>query len=139
MAVSGPNLRLCSSNMIEICSPNSDWPKQFAAAAAALRAILGDDALAIEHIGSTAVPGLGAKDVIDIQVSVRALDPAILETLNNQGYPARTDYRDVFAGIPAESPELSKYFAREPAGERRLHIHIRECGPILKPAGNTKS
>lgn len=50
------------------------WPGEFRRIGEALRAALGDLALRIDHIGSTAVPGLPAKDVIDVQVTVRSLD-----------------------------------------------------------------
>src|SRR5438105_2058781 len=45
------------------------WPERFRAYAAALRGELGARAARIDHIGSTSVPGLAAKDVIDVQVS----------------------------------------------------------------------
>ncbi|MGH9042594.1 MAG: GrpB family protein, partial [Acidimicrobiia bacterium] len=52
------------------------WPARFTDVGATLRARLGDAALRIDHIGSTAVPGLAAKAVIDVQVTVASLDPA---------------------------------------------------------------
>lgn len=48
-----------------------DWPRHFEDEAAALRAALGADAAAVEHIGSTAVPGMPAKPVIDIAILLR--------------------------------------------------------------------
>jgi GrpB-like predicted nucleotidyltransferase (UPF0157 family) len=51
------------------------WPARFAEIGTALRGALGDMALRIDHIGSTSVPGLVAKPIIDIQVSVARLDP----------------------------------------------------------------
>lgn len=113
---------------LEIVPCNPDWPGQFATVAAGIRHALGEHALAVEHIGSTAVPGLGAKDVIDVQVSVARLDPLLLSLLDHHGFRARGDSCDLFDGIPAGSPELAKYYAREPAGQRRVHIHIREAG-----------
>jgi GrpB-like predicted nucleotidyltransferase (UPF0157 family) len=53
---------------------DSRWELEFQHRAAALQAALGAVALRIDHIGSTAVPGLDAKPTIDIQVSVAALD-----------------------------------------------------------------
>src|SRR5687768_2090732 len=44
------------------------WADRFAAAAAHLTAVLGRDARAIEHVGSTAVPGLAAKPIVDIDL-----------------------------------------------------------------------
>jgi GrpB-like predicted nucleotidyltransferase (UPF0157 family) len=114
--------------MITIHPYNPEWPAQYLSASDVLHSILGDMALGIEHVGSTAVPDLGAKDVIDIQVTVRALDPQILEVLNSKGWPARSDYQDVFDGMAPGSPDLAKYYAREPKGSRRVHVHIREVG-----------
>ena len=60
--------------MIVIAPYDPAWPVVFAAEAARLRRALGDLALRIEHVGSTSVPGLAAKPVIDIQVSVASLE-----------------------------------------------------------------
>lgn len=54
--------------------PDPQWPALFEADAARIRAVLGDVALAVDHVGSTAVPGLPAKPVIDILLHVS--DPA---------------------------------------------------------------
>ena len=57
--------------------PYSDaWPRDFARIAKLVRSTLGDRALRIDHIGSTSVPGLDAKDTIDVQVTVADLDDA---------------------------------------------------------------
>lgn len=62
--------------MIIIAPYDPDWPVMFAAEALRIRQALGDLALRIEHVGSTSVPGLAARPVIDIQVSVPSLEPA---------------------------------------------------------------
>ena len=56
--------------MIEIVEYREQWPAEFRAIAGDLRRRLGPLALRIDHIGSTSVPGLAAKDRIDIQVTV---------------------------------------------------------------------
>jgi len=61
--------------MIVIVEYNADWPILFEQEACRLRSVLGSSALQIEHVGSTSVPGLAAKPVIDIQVSVASLVP----------------------------------------------------------------
>ena len=63
--------------MVEIIPYQESWPSEFQAIAASLRQALGELALRIDHIGSTSVPGLSAKDVIDIQVTVAALDDRV--------------------------------------------------------------
>ena len=50
------------------------WPSEFAVIARRLRKCLGPLAVRIDHIGSTSVPRLAAKNVIDVQVTVEALD-----------------------------------------------------------------
>ncbi len=51
------------------------WPALYEELAAGVREALGGVAIRVEHIGSTAVPGLGAKPVVDISLIVRPLDP----------------------------------------------------------------
>ncbi|MEV0381226.1 GrpB family protein [Nonomuraea sp. NPDC050643] len=55
---------------VTIADDHPSWPVRFERRAAELRAILGERARLIEHIGSTAVPGLAAKPIIDIVVGV---------------------------------------------------------------------
>jgi len=66
-------LRQSLSPMIVVAPYDPAWPALFAAEAERLRESFGSHAERIEHVGSTAVPGLAAKPVIDIQVSVRSL------------------------------------------------------------------
>ena len=58
---------------IEIADYDPCWPEQFAAEAARLRPAFGAAVVALEHIGSTSVPSLAAKPIIDIQAVVRSL------------------------------------------------------------------
>ena len=78
---------------IIIADYDPDWPAQFRVRGAAMRAALGAVALRIDHIGSTSIPGLAAKPVIDIQISVADRDA--LETfrgpLESLGYAWRSD------------------------------------------------
>ena len=74
------------------------WPDQFEALAAGLRDQLADGVLGIDHIGSTAVPGLAAKNVIDIQIGVADLAQAdrLAPAFERAGYvatPYRHDHR----------------------------------------------
>jgi GrpB-like predicted nucleotidyltransferase (UPF0157 family) len=68
-----------------------DWPRLFAREAARIQAVLGDGALRIEHVGSTSVPGLAAKPIIDILLAVAdsADEPSYLPPLESAGYLLR--------------------------------------------------
>jgi GrpB-like predicted nucleotidyltransferase (UPF0157 family) len=73
---------------IEIVAYDPTWPDRFRHEAVKIRAALGANALNLEHVGSTAVPGLPAKPVIDIHLTVQdASDEAgYLQHLNAAGY-----------------------------------------------------
>jgi GrpB-like predicted nucleotidyltransferase (UPF0157 family) len=76
---------------------NSSWPLAFAEEAARIKAALGDRALAIEHYGSTAVPGLRAKPIIDLQIGVADIRDGMsfIEPMAGLGYDYAGDQ-----GIP---------------------------------------
>jgi len=74
-----------------IVEPRDDWSREFAALARRLAGALGSLALRVDHIGSTAVPGLAAKDVLDVQVIVRSLEPVevIAEQFASIGFTSK--------------------------------------------------
>ena len=74
---------------IIITAYNPGWPQEFEAVKETLTQVLGPLALRIDHIGSTSVPGLGAKDVIDIQITVHELRSEIRDMLVVAGYEYR--------------------------------------------------
>ncbi len=116
---------------IEIVAYQITWPQEFAAIAATLRAGLGPLALRIDHIGSTAVPGLAAKDRIDVQVTVAALDEPLLAAFVGLGYTrAEGIWRDhVPPNVDAEDPsQWEKWFMRAPAAQRPTNTHVRILG-----------
>lgn len=96
------------------------WPSHFETEAARIRAALGDLAVEIEHVGSTSVPGLAAKPVVDIQVSVRSMVPRIayIDPL------VRLGYRWVLDPWTDEH----EYFSRDENGERVFQIHVCPTG-----------
>jgi GrpB-like predicted nucleotidyltransferase (UPF0157 family) len=104
---------------IEVLPYDDQWRTWFAEVSVRLRHALGDVALRIDHIGSTSVPGLAAKPVLDIQISVADLDPSdpFRIPLTGLGYVFHTDNTD-----------LAKRYFREPPGTRRTHIHVRRAG-----------
>lgn len=62
-----------SASGIKITEPDSDWPQHYAELAGRIREALGWRVLQLEHVGSTSVPGLSAKPIIDIDLTV--VDP----------------------------------------------------------------
>lgn len=86
----------------------------------------------VDHVGSTAVPGLAAKDVIDLQALVLDLDdPAIVSALVGAGFRHRPDTtadhpRSGFGHGAAD--DWRKLYFTAPPGGRELHLHVRRMG-----------
>jgi len=105
---------------VRIVDYDPDWPARFEALAAAIAEALGAVALRIEHVGSTAVPGLAAKPVIDVQVSVASFEPldAYRVPLESLGYVHRSD----------DEPAHRFFALTEANGDRIAHVHVCESG-----------
>ncbi len=116
--------------MITIVPYRPAWPDEFSQYASALRAALGDLARRIDHIGSTSVPNLAAKDIIDIQITVGALEPAVGDALEHAGFARITRItRDhVPPGGPADPEQWTKWLFGPPPGARPANIHVRVAG-----------
>ena len=106
------------SDPVEVVAYDENWVELFAAAGADLRLALAPFVVEIEHIGSTAVPGLVAKPVIDIQVGVRTLDDSadIVLAVESLGYEYVPEFED-------ELPDR-RYFRRWVDGHRSHQIHL---------------
>jgi GrpB-like predicted nucleotidyltransferase (UPF0157 family) len=118
--------------MIVIHHYDPGWPAEFERLRASLREALGPLALRIDHVGSTSVPGLAAKDVIDVQITVRALSDEVADALADAGYGARADITQdhVPCGADPRPEEWRKLLFVEPKGARRANIHVREDGRL---------
>ena len=107
--------------MITLVPYDSEWPSRFLAEAKALSQALGGHAVRIEHVGSTSVPGLAAKPVVDIQVSVRELSDftTLAASLTAMGYHhvSLGDFDRVYP------------FFQKPAGwPAAYHVHLCQSG-----------
>jgi putative glutamine amidotransferase len=113
-----PGAREGRSRAFEIEPYDPGWPRRFETESARIEGALGDEVVGVEHVGSTAVPGLGAKPVVDIQVSVRSMVPraAYLEPLVHLGYRWALD----------PWTDEHEFFSRDEDGQRAFHIHV--CG-----------
>ncbi|WP_089006097.1 dephospho-CoA kinase [Micromonospora viridifaciens] len=107
--------------------PDPTWPRQYARLAARIRHAVGPD-LRLDHIGSTAVPGLAAKDVIDIQLTVPSLaeaDGPLAERLADAGFPRLPgDWWDSAPGSGRWEKRL--HGSADPG--RPVCLHLREAG-----------
>lgn len=105
------------------------WTTTGARLGARVAHAVGERAARVDHIGSTAVPGLLAKDVVDLQVGVRDLaeadDPSLVAALAAAGYPR-------VAGVEQDrSKDASTWPKRLHAGSdpgQLVHVHLREVG-----------
>ena len=119
------------SNPIIIVDYDPQWPEMFMELRARIATVLGDLAAAIEHVGSTAVPGLAAKPVIDIDVLLSSSDglPQAIERLASLGYAHRGDLgvagRDAFRQ-PFGQPAHHLYVCPPDSIEYRRHIEFRD-------------
>jgi GrpB-like predicted nucleotidyltransferase (UPF0157 family) len=113
--VLGPNR---AGDPVEILAYDPDWPARFEAMRARLAVALGPTALRIDHVGSTAVPGLAAKPVIDIQISVPDVESeaAYKAPIESQGFALRW----VEPG--------HRYFRPPPGSPREYQVHVCTVG-----------
>jgi len=107
------------------------WPQRFAVLRGRIAAVLGPLAAAIDHIGSTAVSGLAAKPVIDIDVLLRSADDlsAVIDALAALGYRHQGDLgvpgREAFKAPPSEFPH-HLYVCPPESAEYRRHLAFRD-------------
>ena len=103
---------------------DSSWPDEFARIQSELQQALGEDALAIEHVGSTSVPGLAAKPIIDIDVVIDASKLNIIITkLADIGYVHQGDL-----GIPGR--EAFKYSGKEHLMRHHLYVCSQDAAEL---------
>ena len=108
-----------SLRKVEVYSYSKKWPLMFAEEVAKLKLIFGNELVDIHHIGSTSVPGLKAKPIIDIMPVVR--DIKVVDKYNQKmqdiGYEPKGEN-----GIPGR-----RYFQK--GGDNRSHhVHIYQVG-----------
>jgi GrpB-like predicted nucleotidyltransferase (UPF0157 family) len=108
------------SRTVEVVAHDSAWSEQFRVEAALLAQLFGAEVIAIHHIGSTAIPGIKAKPILDFLVEVR--DIARIDDYNlamtRAGYQPKGEL-----GIPGR-----RYFSKDTAGVRSHHVHAFERG-----------
>jgi GrpB-like predicted nucleotidyltransferase (UPF0157 family) len=116
-----------------VVSYKSEWPTLASRTLTSLREPFSGFATRLEHIGSTAIPGMAAKDVLDLQVSVLDLEVAAdaasspLESLGFQRLPYVSDH--IPAGTVDDPKNWSKRFwTRRVSGATDVNLHVRRTG-----------
>jgi GrpB-like predicted nucleotidyltransferase (UPF0157 family) len=104
---------------IALAESNSEWPEQFTRQAERIQAALGERALGIEHVGSTSVPGLAAKPVLDILLAVAdsSDDPVYVPALEAAGFVLRI-----------REPDWHEH--RLFKGSEDLNLHVFSAGSV---------
>ncbi|WP_091663484.1 dephospho-CoA kinase [Micromonospora auratinigra] len=114
---------------VVLTEPDPTWPEQYARLAARIRHAAGAD-LRVDHIGSTAVPGLAAKDVIDLQLTVGSLaeaDGPLADRLAEAGFPRLPgEWWDNPRPAGSERWEKRLHGSADPG--RPVHLHLRVAG-----------
>ncbi len=110
------------------------WPDEFARLAARLSEALGPAALAIDHVGSTSVPGLPAKNCIDIQIRALSVDEhTFVPPLTSLGFRCRPEPWNRIE--VSDGHECVKLVFAPPVGARSSNVHIRRSdGPNTRYA-----
>ena len=118
--------------MVTIQPYQANWPLLFQEIAETLRRALGRSAIRIDHIGSTAVPGLAGKDRIDIQITVAALDNKLLSDMQGLGLTRIRDliHDHVPPGANKSDQEWEKWLFVQRGGVCDANIHIRIQGRL---------
>jgi len=121
-----------TNDLVLIQDYDSSWPDVFSRLASRVKAALGDLVLTVEHVGSTAVPGLAAKPIIDLDVVVPSPTdlPEAIRLLRRLGYFHEGNLgvagREAFRFPPGEPPHHLYVLARG-ATELRRHLAFRDA------------
>jgi len=116
--------------MYKILPYQPAWQDEFQMIGRSLRQALGDLALRIDHIGSTSVSGLAAKDIIDIQVTVDNLDLTVERAFNRAGFTRLLGFTQdhLPPGSAGPDSEWVKWLFRPPVERRLANVHVRLLG-----------
>ncbi len=104
---------------VRLCPHSPEWARDFAEEAARIRTTCGDLILAMEHVGSTSIPGIYAKPVIDICIAVRGLEVAneMIEPMASIGYDFPGDIGILGEVIFGRDPEKRKFLVHAVVAE----------------------
>jgi GrpB-like predicted nucleotidyltransferase (UPF0157 family) len=122
-----------SARAVVIVDYDPEWPGRASALIDTLANVLGGAARRIDHIGSTSIPGMAAKDVLDIQVGVDDLDGAVAalgEPLRALGFTLGAFDRDHVPAGCADDQSLwvKRFWSRRGSADGDVNLHVRRVG-----------
>jgi GrpB-like predicted nucleotidyltransferase (UPF0157 family) len=111
-------LQRAINEKVEIADYDSDWPQRFEAESRRLKELCGVSLSKIEHVGSTAVPGLPAKPIIDIIAVAPSVEEAdtLVELLCANGYTTSVEFNATLGD--------KRWLMRQQGGRRTHHLHL---------------
>ena len=112
-------MKKSAERKVEVAPPDPAWSRTFEAEAARIAAALGDEVIAVHHIGSTAIPGISAKPIVDLLVEVHRIEAVddLSGAMAERGYEGWGEN-----GLPGR-----RYFDRR--GDRHMcHVHVYGSG-----------
>lgn len=119
-----------SGHPVEVVGYRPSWPATFEEWRTRLATAMGATAERIEHVGSTAVPGLAAKPIIDIQVSVPDVDDegSYVPAIEATGVPLRSRHdEDRYFRPPPDEPRIAQIHVCATGGDwERVHLLFRD-------------
>lgn len=114
-------------SQIEVIPYQTSWPDEYAHQVEGLLPVIHEQIARIDHIGSTSIPGMAAKDIIDIQIAMHELTRQFIDTMTHHGYRYHPHLKD--NPRPGTDPsEWQKQVFTQPEGSRRCNIHVRRLG-----------
>ncbi len=111
---------------VKLVPHNPKWEKLFEKEKQLLKKTFGDTILAIEHIGSTAIPGIPAKPIIDINIGVKSLDVArdMKEEFDRLGY----EHRPFVPDKTKDDLKWQELYVKGPEAKRTHYVHVTVFG-----------
>lgn len=111
---------------VQLAPHNPGWAELFEKERTLIQNVFGDTIIAIEHVGSTSIPGIPAKPIIDINIGVTSLEVAreMRDRFEMIGY----EYRPFKPGVNIEGLVDQELYVRGPESLRTHYVHVAEYG-----------
>jgi GrpB-like predicted nucleotidyltransferase (UPF0157 family) len=107
---------------VKLVSHNPEWERLFEEEKQLLKNTFGDTIIAIEHIGSTAIPGIPAKPIIDINIGVQSLE--IARNMKEKFEAIKYEHRPFKPGHTKEDLKWQELYVKGPETKRTHHAHV---------------